>query len=103
MNPYHTMVGRTVDSDQLLGYASVLSKDVAKVEVRLKDGTTVEVPILPGPSGIDANFFVFFTPGGTEGEAVSLDASGSVLTTAKLCLGGTLVHNIPNSSLGCGS
>jgi hypothetical protein len=103
MNPYHTMVGETVDSDQLLGYASVLSKDVAKVEIRLKDGANVEVPILPGPAGIDANFFVFFTPGLTEGEAVSLDASGNVITTAKLCMGGTLVHHIPNSSLACGS
>jgi hypothetical protein len=81
------MGGPGIGSDQpdLFSYAAVLTKDVASVTVRLADGTSRDLDIFRGPPGIDANYVFFWPPGGAVGLVVAKDATGHIVSRARLC------------------
>ncbi|MGH2673925.1 MAG: hypothetical protein ACRDKA_06060 [Actinomycetota bacterium] len=66
----------------------ILSERVARLEVRLDDGSSAEVPILDGPLGwTDVRAFLFFPPAGRQGTLIALDRSGNALARAAMCDG----------------
>jgi hypothetical protein len=62
----------------------VVSSRVAGVRLELADGTVRTLDLIPGPSGVAAQYFVTFLPHDVAGRLVALDASGQEIE--QMCL-----------------
>jgi hypothetical protein len=82
------------------GYTGLVGDRVARVELRLADGATQELPLLEGPRGVDARYFDVFVDDGAQGSIVALAEDGSELGHGTLCLG-PVPHSPDN--IGCGN
>jgi hypothetical protein len=64
----------------------VVSGRVARLEVRLDDGSSTEFVILDGPPRWqDVKAFIFFPPAGREGTVTAFDLDGRALARAEIC------------------
>jgi hypothetical protein len=54
------------------------------VRLELADGPAQDVPLIPGPAGVDARYFVLFIPHEVDGRFVALDAAGQEIE--QMCL-----------------
>jgi hypothetical protein len=92
------LTGLVFGSGPLTAYAGVVSSRVSRVELRLTDGAVRDVRLVAGPAGVDAGYFVVWTPNGTTGEIVALASDGSVVQSARLCAPPSAD---PDSTIGC--
>jgi hypothetical protein len=70
-------------SDQgFVDVSGVVSPRVAAVRLELADGTTKGLPLIDGPPGVAARFFVTFLPSRSTGRVVALDSAGAELDQA---------------------
>ena len=72
------------DDDQFDSIDGVVSSRVDAVRLELADGPAQDVPLIPGPAGVDARYFVLFIPHEVEGRFVALDAAGQEIE--QMCL-----------------
>lgn len=93
-----SMTGFGFGSGPLTAYAGVVSNRVANVQFQLDEGQTREVELVPGPAGVDAKYFVLFTPNGATGTALAYASDGSELGRQALCVPATIDAN---SNLAC--
>jgi hypothetical protein len=97
------MAGFGNASDQsvgpITGYAGLVGSQVSRVELRLSNGDTTELPLYDAPSGIDARYFEVFVAAGTDGRIVAVGSGG-----AELAFGGLCVTRAPSGpdNVGCG-
>jgi hypothetical protein len=63
-----------------------VTPDVETVELRINGAKPIEAELFDGPPGVDARYFVVWTPNDVTGEVVALDASGRELGTAGMCV-----------------
>jgi len=68
-----------------IGYWGVVAPTVASLEVRLDDGESRPIRILPGPAGAGNRYFVLFPPPRAPGTVVAMDADGNVIGHLPLC------------------
>ena len=62
-----------------------VSQRVARLEVTLSDGYSVEIPIMEGLPGWNVSPFLVFPPQGVTEDLVAYDAQGRALARAPLC------------------
>jgi hypothetical protein len=62
-----------------------VSPRVERLSIRSEGGSAFPIPILQGPEGWDARFFLTFFYEGMEGEVVAYASDGSVLARSSLC------------------
>lgn len=65
------------DAGGFIAYAGVVSPRVVNVEVRLIDGETRTIPLIDGPEGVDARYFILWVPDNATGRIVALNGSGA--------------------------
>jgi hypothetical protein len=70
----------------ITAYAGLVDDTVARVELRLADGSTHDLTLYDAPSGIDARYFEVFLPAGSAGHIVALGAGGAQLGSGSLCI-----------------
>jgi hypothetical protein len=76
--PLHLSASRSSGWDDRL-IDGMVDPGVERLEARMSQGIRIDVPIHPGPPGLNAdgrNFVVGFVPGALEGELVAFDARG---------------------------
>jgi hypothetical protein len=77
------------DPETAPGFAAnygFLSERVARLELVLDDGSTVEIPILEGPAAWEGlRTFLYFPPVGRTGTLTVFDADGTALARADIC------------------
>jgi len=77
------------DTDQAPGTApnyGFLSARVDRLGLRLDDGSTVDIPVLPSPPGWEGmQAFLFFPPVGSSGTLTAYAADGTELARAPMC------------------
>jgi hypothetical protein len=71
---------------QLPAYVGLVSSRVASVELRSADGEVRPIDLFDGPPGVDARYFVVWTPNGIAGRIVALDETGTMIGEKALCL-----------------
>ena len=62
-----------------------VSPRVERISIQPEGGSAFQIPILKGPEGWDARFFLTFFYEGMEGEVVAYAADGTVLARSSLC------------------
>ena len=85
-------------TDPIVGYAGLVTSQVATVELRLAGGSTTTLALYDAPAGVDARYFEVFVQAGDSGRIVALAADGSQLGSGGLCL--ETPHGPTNT--GCG-
>ena len=69
----------------ITAYAGVATSRVDRIELDLVAGGSRRVPLLDGPPGVSARYFVVFVPNGARGSVVAYGASGEVVGRSVLC------------------
>jgi hypothetical protein len=72
------------DDDRFDSVHGIVSTRVGAVRLELSDGTVQDVTLIPGPAGVDAQYFVLFIPHRAQGRLVALDAAGEEVQ--QMCL-----------------
>jgi hypothetical protein len=68
------------------GYAGVMSTRVDRVEVHLTEGEVRTVPLVDGPAGVDARYFIVWTPNEATGRIVAYDSEGAEIDDQVMCV-----------------
>jgi hypothetical protein len=84
-SPEMTSMGIVWGVGPVTAYAGVATSRVDHIEFDLEGGGSRRVPLLDGPSGVSARYFVVFVPNGAEGKVVAYGGSGEVLGRDVLC------------------
>jgi hypothetical protein len=84
-SPEMTSIGIVWGVGPVTAYAGVATSRVDHIEFELEGGGSRRVPLLDGPSGVSARYFVVFVPNGAEGKVVAHGTSGEVLGRDVLC------------------
>ncbi len=69
----------------ITAYAGVATSKVDRIELDLVGGGSRLVPLLDGPPGVSARYFVVFVPNGARGSVLAYGASGEVVGRSVLC------------------
>jgi hypothetical protein len=69
----------------ITAYAGVATSRVDQIELDLVEGGSRRVPLLDGPPGVSARYFVVFVPNGARGSVIAHAASGEVVGRHVLC------------------
>lgn len=85
-------------SGPITAYAGVVSDRVAQVVFHFDDGDARAAEMIPGPSGVDARYFVLFVPNGSTGDVQALSQDGRVLGDGTMCVP---AHIESDANVGC--
>jgi hypothetical protein len=85
--PEMTSMGIVWGVGPITAYAGVATSRVDRIELDLVGGGSRPVPLLDGPPGVSARYFVVFVPNGVEGRVIAYGGSGEVLGRDILCAG----------------
>jgi hypothetical protein len=90
-------------TDTFETFSAIVSHRVDRVRVRMDDGTVTEFPTIPGPPGSPIDLAVFFAPFGLGGDVQALDADGTELDHASVCVPSQVKDGTmgPGESVGC--
>jgi hypothetical protein len=69
----------------ITAYAGVATNRVDRIELDLVGGVSRLVPLLDGPPGVNARYFVVFVPNGARGSVLAYGESGEVVGRNELC------------------
>jgi hypothetical protein len=69
----------------ITAYAGVATSRVDRIELDLVGGRSRIVPLLDGPPGVNARYFVVFVPNGARGSVIAYGGSGEVVGRGELC------------------
>jgi len=69
----------------ITAYAGVATSRVDQIELDLEGGGSKVVPLLDGPPGVSARYFVVFVPNGARGSMLAYGESGDVVGRDVLC------------------
>lgn len=83
--PEMTSMGIVWGVGPITAYAGVATSRVARIELELEAGGSRLVPLLDGPSGVGARYFVVFVPNGARGSVLAYGGSGEVIEQQGLC------------------
>jgi hypothetical protein len=69
----------------ITAYAGVATSRVDRIELDLVGGGSRLVPLLDGPAGVSARYFVVFVPNGARGSVLAYGESGDIVGRNALC------------------
>ena len=84
-SPEMTSMGIVWGVGPVTAYAGVTTSEVDHMEIDLVGGGSRLVPLLDGPPGVSARYFVVFVPNGARGNVVAFGGSGEVVGRDVLC------------------
>jgi hypothetical protein len=68
----------------IAGFDGIVTSRVEEVVFHFDAGETRRVDLIPGPEGVDANYFVLFAPDGIGATVEARSADGHVLRSLKV-------------------
>jgi hypothetical protein len=83
--PEMTSMGIVWGVGPITAYAGVATSRVDRIELDLVAGGSKLVPLLDGPPGVNARYFVVFVPNGARGSVLAYGGSGEVVGRNVLC------------------
>jgi hypothetical protein len=83
--PEMTSMGIVWGVGPITAYAGVATSRVDRIELDLVGRGSRLVPLLNGPPGVNARYFVVFVPNGARGSVLAYGGSGEVLGRNALC------------------
>jgi hypothetical protein len=84
-SPEMTSMGIVWGVGPITAYAGVATSRVDRIELDVVGGGSRVVPLLDGPPGVNARYFVVFVPNGARGSVIAYGGSGEVVARGGLC------------------